>query len=46
MPGRLDNRALRGSPTVCVRNYGIEAPQGASGFVSVDPESSLVLTKQ
>ena len=33
-----------------VKNYGIEVPQGANGFVSVDPnitlEVSLVLIKQ
>ena len=49
---RLDGNQVSaaGSTTVLVKNYGIEVPQGANGFVSVDPnitlEVSLMLTKQ
>ncbi|MEP6752843.1 MAG: YceI family protein [Candidatus Dormiibacterota bacterium] len=49
---RLDGNQLSaaGSTSVQVKNYGIDVPEGAEGFVSVDPhitlEVSLVLTKQ
>ena len=49
---RLDGNQVSaaGSTKVMVKNYGIEVPQGANGFVSVDPnitlEVSLVLIKQ
>lgn len=42
--------ATAGSTTVAVGEYGIEVPQGAAGFVSVDPrvtlEISLILSKR
>lgn len=42
--------AAAGSTTVAVGDYGVEVPQGAAGFVSVDPrvtlEISLVLLKR
>ena len=45
-----DQVAAAGSTMVAVQDYGIEVPQGASGFVSVDPhitlEISLVLLKR
>jgi hypothetical protein len=45
-----DQVSAAGSTTVLVKNYGIDVPQGANGFVSVDPhitlEVSLVLIKQ
>jgi len=45
-----DQVAAAGSTVVAVQDYGIEVPQGASGFVSVDPritlEISLVLLKR
>ena len=45
-----DQVAAAGSTIVAVQDYGIEVPQGASGFVSVDPsitlEISLVLLRR
>lgn len=45
-----DQVAAAGSTTVNVTGYGIEVPQGAAGFVSVDPritlEISLILLKR
>ncbi len=45
-----DEVAAAGSTVVAVQDYGIEVPQGAGGFVSVDPhitlEISLVLLKR
>ena len=42
--------AVAGNTTVAVEDYGIEVPQGAAGFVSVDPrvtlEISIVLLKR
>ena len=45
-----DQVAAAGSTIVAVQDYGIEVPQGPSGFVSVDPritlEISLVLLRR
>ena len=45
-----DQAAAAGNTIVGVHDYGIEVPQGASGFVSVDPritlEVSLILLKR
>jgi polyisoprenoid-binding protein YceI len=42
--------AVAGSATVVVLDFGVEVPQGAGGFVSVDPritlEVSLILIRQ